>query len=166
MRSITPLAQFLALASTASCGLVKKHWHPEHDCCFHLYTHGGVDGSIGQISDGQNRVGGGYPPAEYCFRGDGIYDAKGRGCILTPPTGQWQCDEGAERKKPHLACNSRQRLNIFQQHTAPSSSPMASLATMAALSSGHAQSTTTASTTSTTSTPALSRLTPVTKKYH
>lgn len=87
----------LALASAASAGLITRHY--EHECCFSLWAYGGVNGTVGQISDGQNRIGGGYPQAEYCAKGDGIYDAKGRGCILTPPTGQWQCDEGAERKQ-------------------------------------------------------------------
>jgi hypothetical protein len=52
-------------------------------CCFHLDASGAVTGSVGQLSDGQNRVGGGLAPAEYCISGSGITDANGRGCILT-----------------------------------------------------------------------------------
>ncbi|KFY41384.1 hypothetical protein V495_04944 [Pseudogymnoascus sp. VKM F-4514 (FW-929)] len=64
-------------------------------CCFHLSASGAVTGTIGQLDDGQNRQGGGLPPAQYCISGDSITDANGRGCILTPPTTQFQCDEGA-----------------------------------------------------------------------
>lgn len=85
------VAAFVA-GSTAS--LLPRHWE-KPECCFQLHTYGGAEGTVGQIYDGQNRIGGGYPPATYCIRGDQIYDQAGRGCILTPPTGQWQCDLGA-----------------------------------------------------------------------
>jgi hypothetical protein len=52
-------------------------------CCFHLSASGAVTGTIGQLDDGQNRQGGGLPPAQYCISGDSITDANGRGCILT-----------------------------------------------------------------------------------
>ncbi|KAF4539344.1 GPI anchored cell wall protein [Lasiodiplodia theobromae] len=65
------------------------------DCCFQLTASGGASGSVGQLSDGQNRVGGGYQAATYCLNNGGITDSNGRGCILTPPTTQFQCDEGA-----------------------------------------------------------------------
>jgi hypothetical protein len=52
-------------------------------CCFHLEASGSVQGTVGQLSDGQNRVGGGLPPAEYCIVEGGITDSGGRGCILT-----------------------------------------------------------------------------------
>jgi len=64
-------------------------------CCFQLTASGGAQGSIGQLGDGQNRIGGGFPPATYCINNGGITDKNGRGCILTPPTTQFQCDSGA-----------------------------------------------------------------------
>lgn len=64
-------------------------------CCFGLSASGAVTGTLGQLSDGQNRVGGGLTPASYCINNGGITDASGRGCILTPPTTQFQCDSGA-----------------------------------------------------------------------
>lgn len=52
-------------------------------CCFHLDASGAVTGSVGQLSDGQARVGGGLPASQFCIAGSGITDANGRGCILT-----------------------------------------------------------------------------------
>lgn len=68
---------------------------PKDQCCFQLTASGGQQGTIGQLSDGQNRIGGGYSPATYCISNGGITDKNGRGCILTPPTTQFQCDVGA-----------------------------------------------------------------------
>ncbi|KAH7039518.1 ubiquitin 3 binding protein But2 C-terminal domain-containing protein [Macrophomina phaseolina] len=66
------------------------------DCCFQLTASGGASGTVGQLNDGQNRVGGDYDAAKYCINSNGgITDSNGRGCILTPPTTQFQCDEGA-----------------------------------------------------------------------
>ncbi|KAF3386408.1 hypothetical protein F1880_001007 [Penicillium rolfsii] len=65
-------------------------------CCFHLTASGGASGSVGQLSDGQNRIGdNSLSPAEFCINSSSITDSHGRGCILTPPTTQFQCDEGA-----------------------------------------------------------------------
>ncbi|KAJ5128891.1 hypothetical protein N7526_007057 [Penicillium atrosanguineum] len=66
-------------------------------CCFHLTASGGASGSIGQLSDGQNRIGDdSLSSADYCINSSGgITDSNGRGCILTSSTTQWQCDEGA-----------------------------------------------------------------------
>lgn len=90
--------------------LIGKRWTP---CCFHVSASGAVTGTIGQLSDGQNRQGGGLAPAQYCITDGAITDANGRGCILTrksyhlyldvpvdtksivAPTTQWQCDYGA-----------------------------------------------------------------------
>jgi hypothetical protein len=54
-------------------------------CCFHLDASGDMTGSVGQLSDGQNRIGdGSLSPAQYCISSDGsITDGNGRGCILT-----------------------------------------------------------------------------------
>lgn len=53
-------------------------------CCFGLTASGGASGTIGQLGDGQNRIGGGLPPAQFCIDSSGgIKDSSGRGCILT-----------------------------------------------------------------------------------
>ena len=59
-------------------------------CCFHLASSGGVSGPVGQLYDGQNRVGGNYPLGNYCIdQGGRITDGNGRGCLhtrlATPP---------------------------------------------------------------------------------
>ncbi|KAK5130775.1 hypothetical protein LTR08_001665 [Meristemomyces frigidus] len=66
-------------------------------CCFGLSASGGPGGVLGQISDGQNRIGqSGLPAGSYCIdNSGGLTDGNGHGCILTPPTGQFQCDIGA-----------------------------------------------------------------------
>jgi len=66
-------------------------------CCFHLTAHGGPGGEVEQLYDGQNRIGQtGLPEGTYCIDSNGgLTDGKGRGCILTPPTTQFQCDVGA-----------------------------------------------------------------------
>ena len=63
--------------------------------CVQLKASGGQSGILGQLSDGQNRVGGGHPTGCYCLSSGGFTDSNGRGCILTPPTSQFQCDVGA-----------------------------------------------------------------------
>lgn len=67
-------------------------------CCFHLNASGGPGGKVGQLSDGQNRIGQSglpTPQGQYCLNNAGLTDSFGRGCILTPPTTQLQCDVGA-----------------------------------------------------------------------
>ncbi|KAF2089597.1 hypothetical protein K490DRAFT_37086 [Saccharata proteae CBS 121410] len=69
---------------------------PRSDCCFQLTSSGGVSGSMSQLSDGQNRVGGsGGSAATYCINNGAITDSNGRGCILTGATTQFQCDSGS-----------------------------------------------------------------------
>jgi hypothetical protein len=63
--------------------------------CVQLQASGGASGVLGQLDDGQNRVGGGHPTGCYCLSNGGFTDSNGRGCILTPPTTQFQCDVGA-----------------------------------------------------------------------
>ncbi|OAK98386.1 hypothetical protein IQ06DRAFT_295714 [Phaeosphaeriaceae sp. SRC1lsM3a] len=63
--------------------------------CVQLKASGGASGVLGQYTDGQNRIGGDYPTGCYCFSNGGFTDSNGRGCILTPPTTQFQCDSGA-----------------------------------------------------------------------
>ncbi|TVY75844.1 putative but2-like protein [Lachnellula suecica] len=65
------------------------------DCTFTLSASGGQSGTVGQLSDGQNRVGGNNPTGTYTISNGQITDSQGRGCILTPPTTQFQCDVGA-----------------------------------------------------------------------
>ncbi|KAK2761296.1 hypothetical protein FQN54_001818 [Arachnomyces sp. PD_36] len=89
MRTFTTVAAFAsaanALVSRSDC------------CCFGLSATGSESGPIGQLDDGQCRVyGGGLPHGEFCIDSEGgIKDGKGRGCILTEATTQFQCDEGA-----------------------------------------------------------------------
>ncbi|KAI5254100.1 hypothetical protein E4T42_02607 [Aureobasidium subglaciale] len=66
-------------------------------CCFHLTASGGPGGIVGQLSDGQNRIGQGMLILYiYCIDSKGgLTDQVGRGCILTTPTTQFQCDQGA-----------------------------------------------------------------------
>lgn len=54
-------------------------------CCFKLTASGGASGTLGQLGDGQNRIGdSSLPPATYCIDSKGgITDASGSGCILT-----------------------------------------------------------------------------------
>ncbi|KAF1942383.1 hypothetical protein EJ02DRAFT_345705 [Clathrospora elynae] len=68
----------------------------ESSQCIQLQASGGASGVLGQLGDGQNRVGGGYASGCYCLGSNGGFiDSNGRGCILTPPTTQFQCDVGA-----------------------------------------------------------------------
>ena len=54
-------------------------------CCFHLSATGGGSGPVGQLSDGQNRIGDtSLPTGTFCIGPNGgLTDEKGRGCILT-----------------------------------------------------------------------------------
>lgn len=53
-----------------------------NSCCFQLTS---SSGPVGQLSDGQNRIGdSSLPAAQFCISSDGsITDGSGRGCILT-----------------------------------------------------------------------------------
>ena len=68
---------------------------PRDTCTFTLTASGGQSGVVGQLGDGQNRIGGENPTGTYTINNGQITDAQGRGCILTPPTTQFQCDVGA-----------------------------------------------------------------------
>ncbi|RDW82483.1 hypothetical protein BP6252_03595 [Coleophoma cylindrospora] len=67
---------------------------PRSSCSFGLTASGGESGTIGQLSDGQNRIGGGLDATTFTISNGGITDAAGRGCILTPSVEQFQCDQG------------------------------------------------------------------------
>ncbi|KAL9618380.1 MAG: hypothetical protein Q9160_006888 [Pyrenula sp. 1 TL-2023] len=105
---------------------------PRTSCCFKLTAAGGATGPVGQLPDGQNRVGGNYPNGTYCIDNGEITDGGGRGCILTPPTTQFQCDSGAKPTgnlgincdgtvthdsgdSKFYACDSGSGLNIYTQ---------------------------------------------------
>ncbi|KAK8223901.1 ubiquitin 3 binding protein But2 C-terminal domain-containing protein [Phyllosticta capitalensis] len=79
----------LAFTLGASAAALKRS-----QCCFDLTASGGVSGTVGQLTDGQNRIGGGYSPTSFCLSNGGITDSNGRGCIVTNASGQFQCDEG------------------------------------------------------------------------
>jgi hypothetical protein len=59
---------------------------PRSSCSFGLAASGGESGTIGQLSDGQNRIGGGLSAATFTISNGGITDAAGRRCILTSET--------------------------------------------------------------------------------
>lgn len=81
----------LGFALTASAAILRRD-----QCCFSLTASGGQSGTVGQLSDGQNRVGDNSLSAgSYCINDGAITDGQGRGCILTSPTTQFQCDTGA-----------------------------------------------------------------------
>ncbi|KAH6672360.1 ubiquitin 3 binding protein But2 C-terminal domain-containing protein [Halenospora varia] len=63
-------------------------------CSFGLTASGGQSGTIGQLDDGQNRIGGNLTAASFCISNGGITDEAGRSCILTPSVEQFQCDQG------------------------------------------------------------------------
>lgn len=71
----------LSLALGASALVVPRS--SNSSCSFELTASGGESGTIGQLSDGQNRIGGGLSPATFTIDNGGITDAAGRGCILT-----------------------------------------------------------------------------------
>lgn len=75
-----------------SAAIAKALVTREPSCCFGISGH---NETVGQLSDGQNRIGGGLPPSTYCITSNIISDGNGRGCILTPQTTQFQCDQGA-----------------------------------------------------------------------
>lgn len=81
-----------ALAATVSANVLQPR--APAGCATQITVSGGVSGTLGQLSDGQNRIGP-YPPATYYLSAGGFTDQSNRGCILTPPTTQFQCDVGA-----------------------------------------------------------------------
>ncbi|OQE46379.1 hypothetical protein PENCOP_c001G00901 [Penicillium coprophilum] len=103
MRNFIALAAFAA-GTNALVGRTDS-------CCFHLTSSGGAAGKLGQLGDGQNRIGDNtLQPAQYCIDSNGaITDSTGRGCILTPPTTQLQCDDGVSAT-PGFSVNSQGKL--------------------------------------------------------
>ncbi|KAF2008121.1 hypothetical protein P154DRAFT_528744 [Amniculicola lignicola CBS 123094] len=72
--------------------------HSSDDCNFMITAHGpaSASGIIGQLDDGQNRIGGGHAAAFFSMHNHTITDKNRRGCIVAPPTTQFQCDEGTD----------------------------------------------------------------------
>ncbi|KAJ5937513.1 hypothetical protein N7454_003855 [Penicillium verhagenii] len=65
-------------------------------CCFQITASGGESGSLGQLTDGQVRLGDTtLSAAEFCISNSIITDSEGRGCVITTETTQFQCDQGA-----------------------------------------------------------------------
>ena len=58
----------------------------------------GAHGPVGQLTDGQNRIGGGFNLGQFFLMHGMVMDSHHRSCILTPLVNQWQCDEGGIRK--------------------------------------------------------------------
>jgi hypothetical protein len=69
----------LALVAGANARIAER-WD---SCSFHVSSSGAVTGTVGQLDDGQNRVGGPLSPAQYFIKDGAITDTNGRGCILT-----------------------------------------------------------------------------------
>ncbi|RMY75624.1 hypothetical protein D0863_02459 [Hortaea werneckii] len=87
----------VALAAAANAATL-----PQPKCCFAMTAYGGPGGTVGQLGDGQNRIGQNnlpVPQGTYCLNDGALTDSYGRGCIMTPPTGQFQCDVGAKPDK-------------------------------------------------------------------
>ncbi|SLM35523.1 Ubiquitin 3 binding protein But2, C-terminal [Lasallia pustulata] len=118
-----------ALVATANALVARNS-----TCCFGLTASGAgpAAGAVGQLSDGQNRVGGGLTTASYCIdstgaitdstyitplltipsRADKLTVPSGRGCITTPATSQFQCDLGAPSQSGFsIGCNGTVSLN-------------------------------------------------------
>ncbi|KAJ5703159.1 hypothetical protein N7488_010707 [Penicillium malachiteum] len=88
MKSFIAIAAFAASANA----LVGR----SNSCCFEITASGGASGTLGQLSDGQVRVGDTtLSAAEFCLSGSIITDSEGRGCVITTETTQFQCDQGS-----------------------------------------------------------------------
>ncbi|KAI1806495.1 ubiquitin 3 binding protein But2 C-terminal domain-containing protein [Daldinia bambusicola] len=61
-------------------------------CSFHLTMPNGHNGTVGQLADGQIRVGSDMTPSLFTWFGDYFTDYRGRGCWWTPPSLVLQCD--------------------------------------------------------------------------
>ncbi|KAJ4299152.1 hypothetical protein N0V90_004396 [Kalmusia sp. IMI 367209] len=116
-------ALILASASAVAASAIGRHVYPisnrnsSDPIKITLEAQGApVSGYIGQIADGQNRIGGSLPVAQFLFgygpKGGEITDKNGRGCILTPPTKQFQCDEGVGRKSFPLVAAQYAHLRV------------------------------------------------------
>ncbi|KAJ5765888.1 hypothetical protein N7520_005447 [Penicillium odoratum] len=88
MKSTIAIAAFLAGANA----LVGRR----DTCCFELTASGSASGTLGQLTDGQVRLGDTtLSPSTFCISNSIITDSEGRGCVITSETTQFQCDQGA-----------------------------------------------------------------------
>lgn len=80
MKSFFFLAAFAA--SVSSLAFLPRGEQP---CCFHLNVSGEVAGPLGQLTDGQSRVGdNSLNQSLFCINSTGvIVDNTGKGCIIT-----------------------------------------------------------------------------------
>ena len=69
-----------AFAATASAAVLQRR---ADSCGFQIQSSGGVDATMGQYEDGQNRLNGSYATATYYISNGGITDEAGRPCIVT-----------------------------------------------------------------------------------
>lgn len=75
------MKSFIAIASLAVGANALSR---SDSCCFHLTASGDASGSLGQLSDGQVRVGdNSLSAAKFCLSGGVITDSEGRGCVVT-----------------------------------------------------------------------------------
>jgi hypothetical protein len=92
MRTFT----LLSVVGLGTAGIVPRgEWH--HHCSFKLEAVGEKCGPFCQIPDGQINLDankGGPGDAEFHIHNGIMKDSKGRGCIITEPQKQVQCDWG------------------------------------------------------------------------
>jgi hypothetical protein len=68
------------------------------DCPFTISAEGpGAKGPINQIWDGQLNINNGAP-VQFTLKNGYLFDTSGRGCIITWPQRQLQCDDGSPGK--------------------------------------------------------------------
>jgi hypothetical protein len=81
-------------ASLVAAGVLPRH----EPTCFCVEVKGPNSGPINQIDDGQLNLDTNYHGlgrVELCLHHNGIVtDANGKGCIITSPQSQFQCDYG------------------------------------------------------------------------
>ncbi|KAI9839267.1 MAG: hypothetical protein M1819_003261 [Sarea resinae] len=82
----------LALCLGASAAVTRRQ---TTGCPFQLTASGSESGTVGELTDGQVRIGGGLTQSTFTILNGAITDQNGKGCILTSPTTQFQCDTGA-----------------------------------------------------------------------
>jgi hypothetical protein len=89
------------ILASAACLVGASAVALHRDCKFEISAIGLANGLIGQLSDGQCRIGGGYAPSKFNLdHSSGLMtDRNGWGCITTPgQVSQIQCDQGATGK--------------------------------------------------------------------
>jgi hypothetical protein len=76
---------FFLAAFAASVNALALFPRAEVPCCFHLNVSGEVTGPLGQLTDGQSRVGdNSLSQSLFCINSTGVItDSTGKGCIIT-----------------------------------------------------------------------------------